>query len=243
MSYAEIWQKLSAVDCSKHIEKKGNLSYLSWAWAWGTLMEHYPQATYRIHKERVQPDGTLECRVSVSIDDCTRMMWLPAMDNRNNAIERPTSRQISDARMRCLVKCISMFGLGHYIYAGEDLPQAPAITEDQLAEFRGLLAKGDPLPFAQFMAGLSEDAQAAAFNSAPSGEKMKLKQSVRDLQKEADAIIGKYVEGIEEAINNEDRVGFLQLAEELNPFTKKWVWSRLTEIQHIQIKQLMEQAA
>ena len=24
--------------------------------------------------------------------------------------------------MRCLTKCIGMFGLGHYIYAGEDLP-------------------------------------------------------------------------------------------------------------------------
>jgi len=24
--------------------------------------------------------------------------------------------------MRCLVKCIAMFGLGHYIFAGEDLP-------------------------------------------------------------------------------------------------------------------------
>ena len=49
-------------------------------------------------------------------------MWLPVMDNRNNAISNPTSRQISDAKMRCLVKCIAMFGLGHYIFAGEDLP-------------------------------------------------------------------------------------------------------------------------
>ena len=33
--------------------------------------------------------------------------------------------------MRCLVKCLAMFGLGHYIYAGEDLPSAEA---DKAAE-------------------------------------------------------------------------------------------------------------
>ncbi len=42
---AEIWQTLSAVDVSAHVEKRAGLSYLSWAWAWGVLMEHYPQAS------------------------------------------------------------------------------------------------------------------------------------------------------------------------------------------------------
>jgi len=45
------------------------------------------------------------------------------MDNRNNAVMQPNSRAISDTKMRCLVKAIAMFGLGSYIYAGEDLPQ------------------------------------------------------------------------------------------------------------------------
>ena len=54
------------------------------------------------------------------------MMWLPVMDYKNQAIANPTARQISDTKMRCLVKCISMFGLGHYIYAGEDLPNSEA---------------------------------------------------------------------------------------------------------------------
>lgn len=40
------WKKLSAINVSNHIEKKGQLSYLSWVWAWGTLMEHYPDSTY-----------------------------------------------------------------------------------------------------------------------------------------------------------------------------------------------------
>ena len=52
----------------------------------------------------------------------TMRMQLPVMDNRNNAIVNPDSRKISDATMRCLAKCIACFGIGLYIYAGEDLP-------------------------------------------------------------------------------------------------------------------------
>jgi len=59
-------------------------------------------------------------------------MWLPVMDNRNNSIQNPTSRAISDQKMRCLVKAIAMHGLGHYIYAGEDLPKAESISETEL---------------------------------------------------------------------------------------------------------------
>ena len=68
------------------------------------------------------PDGSASVHVTVSIGDLARSMWLPVMDYKNNAIANPSARQISDAKMRCLVKCIAMFGLGHYIYAGEDLP-------------------------------------------------------------------------------------------------------------------------
>lgn len=38
-------------------------------------------------------------------------------------VEPATMFDINTAIMRCLVKNLAMFGLGHYIYAGEDLPQ------------------------------------------------------------------------------------------------------------------------
>ena len=38
-------------------------------------------------------------------------------------VEQATMFDINTAIMRCLVKNLAMFGLGHYIYAGEDLPQ------------------------------------------------------------------------------------------------------------------------
>ena len=131
MSYAEIWNTLSKVDVSAHIEKKGRLDYLSWANAWSMLMAHYPQAEFRIHKEKRRGDETVECRVTVTIDECSRTMWLPVMDNKNNAVQAPDMRQISDTRMRCLVKCLSLFGLGISLYSGEiAVPEAPATVSD-----------------------------------------------------------------------------------------------------------------
>ena len=69
-------------------------------------------------------------------------MWLPVMDNRNKSIVNPTTRDISDARMRCLVKAIAMHGLGIYIYAGEDLPESTkteVVSEEQSSEIKALL--------------------------------------------------------------------------------------------------------
>jgi hypothetical protein len=123
MSAENIWKTLSSIDVSKHVDKKGNLSYLSWAWAWGTLMKHYPQAIYNFLQTEKHEDGTVTVYCEVIIDDVSRTMWLPVMDHKNNAIANPDARKISDTKMRCLTKCLAMFGLGHYIYAGEDLPE------------------------------------------------------------------------------------------------------------------------
>lgn len=134
-----VFAKLSKIDVSKHIEKKGQLSYLSWAWAWGVLMEHYPESTYTFEDNEIHADGSVTVHCSLTVDGITRAMWLPVMDNRNKSIQNPTSRDISDAKMRCLVKAIAMHGLGHYIYAGEDLPKADLVGEDDIKTLVGLI--------------------------------------------------------------------------------------------------------
>ena len=130
---ATVWKTLSAIDVSKHVEKKMNLSYLSWAWAWGTLMEHYPDSYYSFREPVSYPDQSVEVWVDLTISDgkdaMTRTMWLPVMNHKNQAIQNPDSRSISDTRMRCLVKALAMCGLGHYIYAGEDLPESVKVDE------------------------------------------------------------------------------------------------------------------
>ena len=120
-----IWETLSKVDCSEHTESKGGLTYLSWAWCWGLLVEKFPFAQYEFADNETHADGSMTVHCTVIIGACRRSMWLPVMDHRNRALVNPDSRSISDAKMRCLTKCIAMFGLGHYIYAGEDLPVSP----------------------------------------------------------------------------------------------------------------------
>jgi len=131
----KIWDVLSRVDCSGEAEKKMGLTYLSWAWAWGMTMERFPDAQMEVlnfphpsnelqYPFQTLPDGSAMVWVKITIQGIERTMWLPVMDNRNNPIKNPNSRQVNDATMRCLAKCLALFGLGHYIYAGEDLPLA-----------------------------------------------------------------------------------------------------------------------
>ena len=153
---ARVWADLSPINVNEHVQKKGNLSYLSWTWAWATLMERYPESYYVFQDNRLE-DGSVmvECVLTIHEGEevATRTMWLPVMDHRNKAIINPNARDISDTRMRCLVKCLAMFGLGFYIFSGSDIPQAEkgaVITEDQVKELHDLFkATGaDPVAWA-----------------------------------------------------------------------------------------------
>ena len=133
MSFAkEVWAKLSQLDVNEKTEKQQNLTYLSWAWAWAEFMKLYPESEYIIHDEKYFTDGTCEVSVTVTVKDgdkqLTRFMWLPVIDHRNKAIVNPNSFDINKNKMRCLVKCLAMFGLGLYIYAGEDLPEEQVLS-------------------------------------------------------------------------------------------------------------------
>lgn len=123
-----VFKTLSEIDVKDHIDKKGNFSYLSWPWAVSEVMKRYPDMTYNVRKYEggrlFTGDSKTGYMVStdVTIDGINREMWLPIMDMRNKAVLNPTSTDVNKAIMRSLVKNLAMFGLGLYIYAGEDLP-------------------------------------------------------------------------------------------------------------------------
>lgn len=123
MSDKTSYQTLRSIDVSEHIEKKGQLSYLSWAWAVDQLQLVDPAATWEFEQPMIIPDGTVLVWVSVTVLGKRHRMPLPVMDNRNKSIKNPDAFAINTAYMRCLVKCIAVHGLGLYIYAGEDLPE------------------------------------------------------------------------------------------------------------------------
>lgn len=115
------YNELRKINVNEHTEKKGQLTYLSWAWAVDTLLQHDPSAVWEFPEPKYFGE-TVMVFCNVTAFGKTMKMQLPVMDNRNQAISNPDARKISDATMRCLAKCIACFGIGLYIYAGEDLP-------------------------------------------------------------------------------------------------------------------------
>lgn len=112
---------LRKINVNEHIEKKGALSYLSWAWAVDYLLQEDGTAWWEFD-EPLMIGETVMVRCKLHAFGKTIQMHLPVMDNRNNAVKNPDARKISDAMMRCLTKAIACFGIGLYVYAGEDIP-------------------------------------------------------------------------------------------------------------------------
>ena len=150
-----VFDTLNSLNVNEHTEQKdtgkAKLTYLSWPWAWAEVKKRYPDAHYEVIKnERGLPyfaDERLGIMVytTVTIDGVTHEMWLPVMDGNNLAmrfdqyevatkyktftVKPATMFDVNKAVMRCLVKNLAMFGLGLYIYAGEDLPETESAEE------------------------------------------------------------------------------------------------------------------
>ena len=118
----DIWKTLSKVNVNKHTEKVGKFTYLSWAWAIDTLMQHYPDSSWEF-LEDLEHSGTKEVRVKLTIEGHIYTMWLAVMNYQNKAVPNPVATDVANARMRCLTKAIAVAGLGFYIYQGEDVPK------------------------------------------------------------------------------------------------------------------------
>ncbi len=151
--------ELLKINVNDHTERKGNLTYLSWAWAWAEVLKIDPAASWVAHEwadrpAMFLPDGSAMVKVSVTVKGDTKLCVLPVMDNRNRAIQNPDAFAINTAIMRCLAKAIAMHGLGLYIYAGEDLPE-------------GEKPEPDPEVLAQIAACADVAALTALFKSLP----------------------------------------------------------------------------
>lgn len=179
-----VFQTLSAIDVSGKTEKKSNLTYLSWAWAWGELKKSYPDASYTIyeneiddllvHGEQAFPikrtvnyftDGrTAWVKVGVTVDSQEHIEMLPVMDHRNKsiALNAIDSFAVNKTIQRALTKAIARHGLGLYIYAGEDLPETvkeEKYSEQVLAAFQNSLniyQKANGLNLTQTFEALNE---------------------------------------------------------------------------------------
>ncbi len=144
------FELLNKVDVSKFTEKKGQFNYLSWAHAVRELLKVCPEATWEVHlfentdgmKQPYMKNGTGSyVQVSVDVEGVIRTQIHPVLDHRNQPIDNPTSFQINTSIQRCLAKAIALHGLGLYIFAGEDLPEADPISSKQAYELNELASK------------------------------------------------------------------------------------------------------
>lgn len=123
--------ELNSINVQDKIEKKGNLSYLSWAYAWAEVKKLHPDAAYTIYENaegwNYHTDGrTCWVKTGVTVNGIEHIEYLPVMDYKNNSIplDKVTSFDVNKAIQRSLTKAVARHGLGLYIYAGEDLPEA-----------------------------------------------------------------------------------------------------------------------
>lgn len=128
-------------------------TYLSWASAFQVAMENYPDLEYEVERNPetglpywYDPLTGYMVFTKVTIANQTHEMWLPVMDSTNHAMKAEsyevqtkykkfrvpaaTMCDINKAIMRCLVKNLSMFGIGLYIYRGEDLPECESQAQN-----------------------------------------------------------------------------------------------------------------
>lgn len=168
------FEELYNLNVNENVEKKNGLTYLSWSWAIAEVLKKYPDMTYEILRFENNLPYTYDENTGymvftkVTIEGITREMWLPVMDNSNKAmlnheytyqvknyktgevvektVAKATMFDINKTIMRCLTKNLAMFGLGLYIYAGEDLPEEEAtrkITEEQIEKVKKLVKEED----------------------------------------------------------------------------------------------------
>ena len=139
-NFADKFRELNSRDVNAHVEKKQNLNYLSWAYVQQELTKEDPTYEEKVI-EFPYPDsnnenffvpylrtneGYMVC-VELTVFGVTKREWLPVLDYRNKPVTIGSATAIFDinkAIKRCMVKCAAKFGLGNYLYLGEEVPSA-----------------------------------------------------------------------------------------------------------------------
>ena len=125
-THADIWNKMSTIDVSQFVKSRGignrTLSWIPWSDCLAILQSHYPDFEYEFFPVTIYPDGSAEVGCELRIGEVSRVVFLPVMDHRFDAIvagpdSSPSSREINDARWRAFTKVTAIVtGLGFQLY-------------------------------------------------------------------------------------------------------------------------------
>lgn len=156
MESKNVFDFLSSINLNEKLKTKEGLRYIPWAFAWSIIKSNYPDSQFEV----IWTDGLpylLDPRTGymvftrVTIGGITHDMQLPVLDSANNQlfdkayekeyksgnkrlIKPATMADINRAIMRCLTKNIALFGLGIYVYNGEEIPEGSAEKDNSIEE-------------------------------------------------------------------------------------------------------------
>ncbi len=137
----DFFSVLSAIDCSKLVQKRNALDYLPWATTWKLLKQHYPYSTYRVRKNHeglnyhhdgrtawvevelilAEPSANGETREHT----VTEMLAIMDYAKRSIPLEKINSTDVVNTIQRCLTKACARMGLGIAIYGAMDFDDLP----------------------------------------------------------------------------------------------------------------------
>jgi hypothetical protein len=155
MSNKSVFEQLSSLNLSSKTEKRGNLTYLSWAHAWAECKKLFPDMTRTVYESdtcmNYFTDGsTAWVKVGVTIQGQEHIDYLPVMDMRNQSVPLAniTSMQVNKTIQRSTVKALALHGLALNIYAKEDFPSESdanmqAVKAQPKATAKVALVEGD----------------------------------------------------------------------------------------------------
>ena len=124
-----VFKKLSEINISDKIEKKGNQDYLSWSNAWAIVKSIYPDVKRTVYEDyhtgvNYFNDGrSAYVKVGITINEQEYIDYLPVMSYNNKSIplEQVTSMDVNKTIQRATVKALAYHGLGLKLWSGEDL--------------------------------------------------------------------------------------------------------------------------
>lgn len=150
-NFIERFNELNSRNVNDNVEKKNGLNYLSWAYVQQELTKLDENFQHRFiefpstdsDREDIflpylkTEEGYMVC-VEITLFGVTKREWLPVLNYKNQAIPKgsATTFDINKSMKRVFVKCAAQFGLGNYLYLGEDGPEQPfeSASDDELKD-------------------------------------------------------------------------------------------------------------
>ena len=150
-NFIERFNELNSRNVNDNVEKKNGLNYLSWAYVQQELTKLDENFQHRFiefpstdsDREDIflpylkTEEGYMVC-VEITLFGVTKREWLPVLNYKNQTIPKgsATTFDINKSMKRVFVKCAAQFGLGNYLYLGEDGPEQPfeSASEDELKD-------------------------------------------------------------------------------------------------------------